>query len=90
MHFEHLRTIPWYPTFVWVKTSMEAIDKINLPHEDYPKYVYFTSIALWDIMEEWDIVGKINVGYQGIVLRCSKCIVNVPTLQDIKVICYKA
>lgn len=46
MHFEHLRKTPWYPTFEWVKTSLACATKINSYHEDYPKYVEATGIAL--------------------------------------------
>lgn len=46
MHFEHLRKTPWAPTFEWVKTSYNAADKINSYHEDYPKYVEITDVAI--------------------------------------------
>ena len=46
MHFEHLRKTPWYPTFEWVKASIECADKINSYHEDYPKRVEKTDFML--------------------------------------------
>lgn len=45
-HFDHLRSIPWYPTFRWAMTLGEAAHQINSYHEDYPKYVASTIEAL--------------------------------------------
>ena len=46
MYFGHLRKYPWEPTFSWLGTSAEAADQINSFHEDYPKYVEATKLAL--------------------------------------------
>jgi hypothetical protein len=46
MFFKHLRETEFNPTFEWVETSIEAAEKINLPHEDYPKYVRATEDVL--------------------------------------------
>ena len=45
-YFDHLRAIPWSPTFTWVPTAHEAADRINRPHEDYPLRVSQTELAL--------------------------------------------
>ncbi len=45
-YFSSLRTIPWEPNFEWVDTIEEAADKINQPHEDYPKRVDNTVIQI--------------------------------------------
>ena len=42
--FKHLRAKGWHPTFTWVSSSAEAADKINLPHEDYPRRVRATEL----------------------------------------------
>ena len=41
--FKHFRIIPWHPRFHWEKDLTEVGIKINLPHEDYPDYVYTTT-----------------------------------------------
>lgn len=49
MIFASLRIIPFNPTFTWVKTVGECADKINQPHEDYPKYVKLTRDIIWRV-----------------------------------------
>jgi len=46
MKFAYLRVTPWNPTFDWVKTSLECADRINIYHEDYPKYIGVTDSVL--------------------------------------------
>lgn len=44
--FDSLRTTPWNPTFTWVETALEAADRINSFHEDYPLRVNVTQQML--------------------------------------------
>ncbi len=46
MYFQHLREVPWNPTFEWVGTSRTAAHQINIHHEDYPKYVNITDLVI--------------------------------------------
>ena len=45
-HFQHLRIVPWNPTFKWVDSIAKAADAINLPHEDYPMRIPATHLAI--------------------------------------------
>ena len=49
-HFKDLRMVPWTPTFQWVSSVEEAAEKINLPHEDYPKRVVWTRNAITSML----------------------------------------
>jgi hypothetical protein len=61
LHFDMLRTIPWKPSFVWVSTIAEAADKINLPHEDYPKRADATVIQLLGMKQYFEMLrGKLD------------------------------
>lgn len=55
--FAHLRVTPWAPTFTWVAMAWEAADQINSFHEDYPKYVVATQIALSDLVAKLGLTG---------------------------------
>jgi len=46
VYFKYLRKTPWYPSFTWIETSIQAAHRINSFHEDYPKYVKATDIVL--------------------------------------------
>ena len=45
-HFEQLRTIPWEPRFHTLEDEALVADRINRPHEDYPRYVQPTLDAM--------------------------------------------
>lgn len=45
-HFEHLRRVPWHPSFEWLATLEEAGLQINSFHEDYPEHVRATTDVL--------------------------------------------
>ena len=45
-HFNHLRKIPWSPTFDWYPTVPEVADRINAFHEDYPQRVNLTTAVI--------------------------------------------
>lgn len=49
MRFGYLRETEWNPSFEWVLDRAIAADKINIPHEDYPKYVMATEATIEDV-----------------------------------------
>lgn len=48
--FADLRHNAWHPRFHWQHSTGEAADRINLPHEDYPRRVGDTERALIMVM----------------------------------------
>ena len=44
--FKRLRTTPWEPSFIWVETAKDAAHRINVWHEDWPKHVGATYLAI--------------------------------------------
>ena len=72
MKFSHLRTSPWAPTFTWVATMREAADRINSFHEDYPRFVMATEIALSGLEAKLRLTGGPNMWPLGYFVPLSR------------------
>ena len=58
-HMERLRDTPWEPTFQWLDTALDAADRINVHHEDYPRYTRNTLTALLAAPGYFDVGSKV-------------------------------
>ena len=73
--FDHLRIVPWNPTFTWTATTLEAAARINMWHEDYPRRVEATERTLNNLRArtEWGPEPRLWVD-NGLLLRIHRSI----------------